>query len=39
MILQAHENLVAADTANLSKFQDVLGFLKTQTEKEVAAGK
>jgi len=39
MILKAHENLVAADTANLSKFQDVLAFLKTQTEKEVIAAK
>ena len=39
MILKAHENLVTADSANLSKFQDVLAFLKTQTEKEVIAGK
>jgi anti-anti-sigma regulatory factor len=39
MILQAHENLVTADNANLGKFQDVLAFLKTQTEKEVIAAK
>jgi anti-anti-sigma regulatory factor len=39
LILKAHENLVAADSANLGKFQDVLAFLKTQTEKEAPAGK
>jgi len=39
LILQAHQNLVAADAANLGKFQDVLTFLKAQTEKEATAGK
>jgi len=39
LILQAHQNLVAADAANLGKFEDVLAFLKTQTEKEAAVGK
>jgi len=39
LILKAHENLVAADSTNLSKFEDVLAFLKTQTEKEAAVGK
>ncbi len=33
-ILKAHENLVAADQANLKKFQDVLTFLKNQIEQE-----
>lgn len=32
MILQAHENLVAVDSANQAKFQDVINFLKGQTE-------
>ncbi|KAF0095965.1 MAG: anti-sigma-factor antagonist [Puniceicoccaceae bacterium 5H] len=32
MILQAHENLVEIDASNRSKFQDVIAFLKSQTE-------
>ena len=32
-VLQAHENLVAADAANETKFQDVLTFLKDQVSK------
>ncbi len=32
MVLQAHENLVSADAANQSKFQDVLSFLKSRVE-------
>jgi anti-sigma B factor antagonist len=32
-VLQAHENLVAADEANEAKFQDVLTFLKDQISK------
>jgi anti-anti-sigma regulatory factor len=31
--LEAHENLVAADERNRSKFQDVLAFLKSRVEK------
>ncbi len=31
-ILSAHENLVAADSANLSKFEDVITFLKKEME-------
>jgi anti-anti-sigma factor len=31
--LEAHENLVAADERNRTKFQDVLVFLKTRVEK------
>ena len=34
MVLEAHENLVAADAANQSKFQDVLTFLKQRLESE-----
>ena len=30
LVLEAHENLVAADEANRSKFQDVLAFLKNR---------
>jgi anti-sigma B factor antagonist len=30
LVLSAHENLVAADQANLAKFQDVLAFLKNR---------
>jgi anti-anti-sigma factor len=32
LVLAAHENLVAADEANRSKFQDVLSFLKGRIE-------
>jgi anti-sigma B factor antagonist len=39
LILKAHENLVAADAANLGKFQDVLAFLKTQTLEKTEAEK
>lgn len=31
-VLEAHENLVAADEANRSKFQDVLAFLKNRVD-------
>ena len=30
LVLAAHENLVAADEANRTKFQDVLAFLKSR---------
>jgi len=33
LVLQAHENLVAADASNQAKFQDVLTFLKEQVKK------
>ncbi len=32
MVLEAHENLVSADSGNQSKFQDVLAFLKTRVD-------
>lgn len=32
LVLQAHENLVATDESNRSKFQDVLTFLKSRVE-------
>lgn len=32
MVLEAHENLVRADEANRSKFQDVLAFLRNRVE-------
>lgn len=32
LVLEAHENLVAADAANQTKFQDVLSFLKQRIE-------
>ena len=32
LVLAAHENLVAADEANRTKFQDVLAFLKGRVE-------
>jgi len=32
MALEAHENLVAADESNRSKFQDVLSFLKNRVD-------
>ena len=31
-VLKAHENLVKADGANAARFQDVIAFLKNQTE-------
>ena len=34
MVLEAHENLVTADEANRSKFQDVLAFLKNRVEQK-----
>jgi anti-sigma B factor antagonist len=34
LVLQAHENLVTADEANRSKFQDVLAFLKNRVEQK-----
>lgn len=34
LVLEAHENLVAADEANRSKFQDVLSFLKNRVEQK-----
>lgn len=33
-ILQAHENLTAADKGNVAKFQDVISFLRNQVEKQ-----
>lgn len=33
-VLNAHENLVKADTENAAKFQDVIAFLKNQVEKQ-----
>jgi anti-anti-sigma factor len=32
LVLEAHENLVATDPANQSKFQDVLAFLRNRVE-------
>ncbi|MDP2138359.1 MAG: STAS domain-containing protein [Candidatus Didemnitutus sp.] len=32
LVLEAHENLVAADADNAAKFQDVLAFLRNQVE-------
>jgi len=32
LVLEAHENLVAADESNLGKFQDVLAFMKNRVE-------
>ena len=34
LVLEAHENLVAADERNQAKFQDVLSFLKNRAEKK-----
>ena len=31
-ILNAHENLVEADSSNKTKFEDVIAFLKRETE-------
>jgi anti-anti-sigma regulatory factor len=33
-VLEAHENLVAADEANRAKFQDVLAFLRSRVEQK-----
>ena len=33
-ILGAHQNLVDADASNLAKFEDVISFLKKETEKK-----
>ncbi len=33
-ILKAHENLTKADKENVSKFQDVIAFLRNQVEKQ-----
>lgn len=32
LVLEAHENLVSADSANAAKFQDVLAFLRNRIE-------
>jgi anti-sigma B factor antagonist len=32
LVLEAHENLVTADSANAAKFQDVLAFLRNRVE-------
>jgi len=34
LVLQAHENLVATDEGNRSKFQDVLSFLKNRVDQK-----
>jgi hypothetical protein len=34
LVLEAHENLVHADEANRSKFQDVLAFLRNRVEQK-----
>ena len=34
LVLQAHENLVATDEGNRTKFQDVLSFLKNRVEQK-----
>lgn len=34
LVLEAHENLVAADEANRGKFQDVLSFLRNRVEQK-----
>ena len=34
LVLEAHENLVAADESNRAKFQDVLSFLRTRVEQK-----
>jgi anti-anti-sigma factor len=36
LVLESHENLVAADEANRSKFQDVLAFLKNRVAQRPA---
>jgi anti-anti-sigma factor len=35
-VLQAHENLAEADAKNVTKFQDVIAFLKNQVEQDGA---
>lgn len=35
-VLEAHENLAAADAQNVQKFQDVIAFLKNQIEQDGA---
>jgi len=37
-MLQAHENLVRAESGNAAKFQDVVAFLKNQVEEEEENG-
>jgi len=32
LVLEAHENLIAADAGNAAKFQDVLAFLRNRVE-------
>ena len=32
LVLEAHENLVSADEANRTKFQDVLSFLRNRVD-------
>ena len=34
LVLEAHENLIAADPTNRAKFQDVLAFLRNRVEKK-----
>ncbi len=34
MVLDAHENLIAADPSNLGKFQDVISFLRNRVEQK-----
>ena len=34
LVLEAHENLVAADEGNRTKFQDVLAFLRNRVEQK-----
>lgn len=34
LVLEAHENLISADEANRSKFQDVLAFLRNRVEQK-----
>jgi anti-anti-sigma factor len=34
LVLEAHENLISADEANRTKFQDVVAFLRNRTEQK-----
>jgi hypothetical protein len=34
LVLEAHENLVAADPANRGKFQDVMAFLRNRVDQK-----
>ena len=34
LVLEAHENLISADEANRTKFQDVLAFLRNRVEQK-----